>query len=418
MHLIMYNKVFWIFSSLSILYLIGSYINILYMIFPVYPLVLIILKQYKKRIIQTLKKTTLILLIITITFGLIASIAILINSINSKVFCRECPFNLNLAHLNAVFGDYYNTIPKEDDIKYQCTSRRCVLDREEPDEKYPFVYLCNYDPTEEFDFDDTYIRQFQNGTEVSTNIQLKCQTVTAYYELIYFKNKELQSYLNLCYYLADFYVCQRFNKPEKYYNLDLELSCPETNYILLIFIFSVLIIIIDVIISLLPWGVEYMSLKRIIIVLSENRRKVNSVNSTARSSQISNDEGSFKKEKTPVLILPSIDEINLNIVNRNNDILQLKQSTLKESKIALNNTQENERNINIIRPINIKHIQNSERNKLNNRDIEIDVESVKEDKKDTEFPHRNRVNTKNNENTTLYAHQINQIDIKVDNEDA
>ena len=100
MHLIMYNKVFWIFSSLSILYLIGSYINILYMIFPVYPLVLIILKQYKKRIIQTLKKTTLILLIITITFGLIASISILINSINSKVFCRECPFNLNLAHLN------------------------------------------------------------------------------------------------------------------------------------------------------------------------------------------------------------------------------------------------------------------------------------------------------------------------------
>ena len=418
MHLIMYNKVFWIFSSLSILYLIGSYINILYMIFPVYPLILIILKQYKKRIIQTLKKTTLILLIITITFGLIASIAILINSINSKVFCRECPFNLNLAHLNAVFGDYYNTIPKEDDIKYQCTSRRCVLDREEPDEKYPFVYLCNYDPTEEFDFDDTYIRQFQNGTEVSTNIQLKCQTVTAYYELIYFKNKELQSYLNLCYYLADFYVCQRFNKPEKYYNLDLELSCPETNYILLIFIFSVLIIIIDVIISLLPWGVEYMSLKRIIIVLSENRRKVNSVNSTARSSQISNDEGSFKKEKTPVLILPSIDDIKLNIVNRNNDILQLKQSTLKESKIALNNTQENERNINIIRPINIKLIQNSERNKLNNRDIEIDVESEKEDKKDTEFPHRNRVNTKNNENTTLYAHQINQIDIKVDNEDA
>ena len=418
MHLIMYNKVFWIFSSLSILYLIGSYINILYMIFPVYPLVLIILKQYKKRIIQTLKKTTLILLIITITFGLIASIAILINSINSKVFCRECPFNLNLAHLNAVFGDYYNTVPKEDDIKYQCTSRRCVLDREEPDEKYPFIYLCNYDPTDEFDFDDTYIRQFQNGTEVSTNIQIKCQTVTAYYELIYFKNKELQSYLNLCYYLADFYVCQRFNKPEKYYNLDLELSCPETNYILLIFIFSVLIIIIDVIISLLPWGVEYMSLKRIIIVLSENRRKVNSVNSTARSSQISNDEGSFKKEKTPVLILPSIDEFNLNIVNRNNDILQLKQSTLKESKIALNNTQENERNINIIRPSNIKHIQNSERNKLNNRDIEIDVESVKEDKKDTEFPHRNRVNTKNNENTTLYAHQINQIDIKVDNEDA
>jgi len=60
--------------------------------------------NYKKRIIQSLKKITLILLIITITFGLMASIAILVNSINSKVFCRECPFNLGLAHLNAVFG--------------------------------------------------------------------------------------------------------------------------------------------------------------------------------------------------------------------------------------------------------------------------------------------------------------------------
>ena len=82
-----------------------------------------------------------------------ASIAILVNSINSKVFCRECPFNLGLTHLNAVFSDYYNKVPEEDEIKYQCTSRRCVLDREEPDEKYPFIYLCNYDPTEEFDFD-------------------------------------------------------------------------------------------------------------------------------------------------------------------------------------------------------------------------------------------------------------------------
>ena len=35
-----------------------------------------------------------------------------------------------------------------------------------------------------------------------------------------------------------------------------------------------------------------------------------------------------------------------------------------------------------------------------------------------EYPNRNRVNTKNNENTTLYTHQINQINIKLDNEDA
>jgi hypothetical protein len=67
----------------------------------------------------------------------------------------------------------------------------------------------------------------------------------------------------------------------------------------LIFILSVLIIIIDIIIALLPWGVEYMSLKKLISILSTTRRKTNSHNSTARSSQISNNEESFHKKKLP-----------------------------------------------------------------------------------------------------------------------
>ena len=418
MHLIMYNRVFWVISSLSILFLIGSYLNILYIIFPAYPLIIIFLKRYKKKIIQSLKKATLILLIISITFGLMVSCAILINSINSKIFCRECPFNLSVTHLNEVLGDYYGKIPEEDDIKTQCNSRRCILDREEPDEQYPYVYLCNYDPTEEFDFSETYKRQFQNGTEITTNIQIKCLSVTAYYELLTFEKSELRSYLDLCYYIADFYVCNRFNKPEKYYSLDLNLSCPETNYMLLIFILCVLIIIIDVIISLLPWGVEYISLKKIIIILNQSRRRVNSVNSTAKSSKISDNEASFKKEKTPVLILPSQDEININNNNyyQNNDILHLKKSALKESNICLTNTEENGKNINIIKPIKLRHLQNSERNKLNNNNIEIDVSNT-EDKKEERLPDKTITDPNKEGKTTLYSHQINQINFKKDNKD-
>ena len=320
-----------------------------------------------------------------------------------------------MSHLNAVFKDYYSKTPDENEIKNECNSRRCILDREESDEEYPYYYLCNYDPSEEFD-EKEYKRLLQNGTEISTEKQIKCRSVTAQYELLNLNKLELHHYLELCYYLADFYYCQRFNKPEKYYNLDLELSCPETNYLLLIIILCVLIIIIDIIIALLPWLVEYMSLKRIIIILSQNSRKANSVNSTAKSSHISEGENSFKKEKTPVLIIYSDNEININNQNKDDLLLQIKQSTLKESKINLQNS-EAEAEKNIIKPINIKTLQNSERNKLN-RDLLFEIDSIKMEDKDKEFPNRNKMNIKHEESTTFYSHRINQLNIKIDNQKA
>ena len=416
MHIILYWRIFWLFSSLAVLFLISSYLNILYFIFPLFPLIFICKKIYQLRLINQIKKITLILLIITITFGLIASIVLLINALNSKSFCRECPFNLRLSHLNAVFGEYYGKTPNDDDIQDSCSSRRCVFDREETDSQYPYIYLCNYNPTEEFDDDDLYKRVLENGTEISTNIQITCQTVTSTYNSIPFDNSELYSYLDLCYFMADFYVCKRFNKP-KQYNLDLTLSCPETNYLLLVFILCALIAVIDIVISILPWGIEYFSLRRIVSILSSARRKANSYNSTARSSQISNDEESYKKEKTPVLIVcPSENSNNENNNDNIYNILHLKKSALKTSKISLISSQEEERdknkciNIKIIRPNSI-----SERKKLADRDKEIDMHSNNEEIKE-ENTRRNIEMTKKEDNTTLYSNQIKQLYIQIDNE--
>ena len=414
MHIIMYERIYWIFSSLAILFLLGSYLNILYFIFPTFPLIFICKKIYKVKLFNQIKKITLILLIISLTFGLIASIALLINSLNSKTFCRECPFNLKISHLNAVFGEYYGKTPNDDDIIDSCNSRRCVLDREEKDNKYPYIYLCNYNPIEEFDDDDLYKRTLENGTEISTNIQITCQTVTSSYNSIHFDNSELYSYLDLCYFLADFYVCKRFNKP-KQYNLDLTLACPETNYLLLVFILCVLIAIIDIVISALPWGVEYFSLKRIVSILSTARRKANSNNSTARSSQISNDVESFKKEKTPVLIVtPNENNINENNNNENIlNVLQLKNSSLKESKINLISSREEEQNKQKI--VNIKLINsNSERKKLVNKNIEIDIRSNNEEIKEENHQRRIEI-TKKEDNTTIYSNQIKQLSIQINN---
>ena len=417
MHIIMYERIYWIFSSLAILFLLGSYLNLLYLVFPAFPLIFICKKNYKVKLVNQIKKITLILLIITIIFGLIVSIALLINTLNSKTFCKECPFNLKISHLNAVLGEYYGKNPDDDDIQDSCNSRRCVLDREEVDNKYPYIYLCNYNPTEEFDDDELYKRTLENGTEISTNNQITCKTVTSSYNSLSFDNSELYSYLDLCYFLADFYVCKRFNKP-KQYNLDLTLACPETNYLLLVFILCVLIAVIDIVISVLPWGVEYFSLKRIVSILSTARRKANSNNSTARSSQISNDLESFKKEKTPVLIItPS--ENNNNEYNINNEnifnVLHLKNSTLKESKLNLISSGEEVSDKQ--KYINIKLIKpnsNSERKKLANKNIEIDIRTNNEEIKE-ETPQRKIEITKKEDNTTLYSNQIKQLCIQIDN---
>ena len=417
MHIIMYERIYWIFSSLPILILLGSYLNLLYLVFPAFPLIFICKKNYKVKLVNQIKKITLILLIITIIFGLIVSIALLINTLNSKTFCKECPFNLKISHLNAVLGEYYGKNPDDDDIQDSCNSRRCVLDREEVDNKYPYIYLCNYNPTEEFDDDELYKRTLENGTEISTNNQITCKTVTSSYNSLSFDNSELYSYLDLCYFLADFYVCKRFNKP-KQYNLDLTLACPETNYLLLVFILCVLIAVIDIVISVLPWGVEYFSLKRIVSILSTARRKANSNNSTARSSQISNDLESFKKEKTPVLIItPS--ENNNNEYNINNEnifnVLHLKNSTLKESKLNLISSGEEVSDKQ--KYINIKLIKpnsNSERKKLANKNIEIDIRTNNEEIKE-ETPQRKIEITKKEDNTTLYSNQIKQLCIQIDN---
>ena len=78
---------------------------------------------------------TLIFLIIAITFGLLISLVFIINSIKSNTFCKECPFNLNLEHLNEVFGSYYGLGKKDSSLKNKCNSRRCVLYQENQEEQ-------------------------------------------------------------------------------------------------------------------------------------------------------------------------------------------------------------------------------------------------------------------------------------------
>ena len=324
LHIIIGIKIYWVLNIFYQIYLFGTYFGIFYFVFPLVPMMFIFLKHFTKKVITYFKKLTLYILILSILIGILNSAIILINTLNSKVFCKECPFSISsLSHLNHIFASYYGKIPINDELNDLCKSRRCTLDSENQNDEYPYIYLCNYNPTDDFieeEEDITYTRTMQNLTVISTDSQLICTAVGRNYENdINFIHSELYDYIGVCYYLTEFYYCKRFNEPEKTYKMDLDSSCPEENYIFLLYVLSILIIIIDVVISMLPWGVEYISLKRVIVILGNARRKPTSHNSTAKDSAPSNNEESFKKERTLIIISPLTDDNNNNINNINNN---------------------------------------------------------------------------------------------------
>jgi hypothetical protein len=422
LHIIIYSKLFWIHNSLGVIFQIGTYFNIIYFIFPIYPFIIILKRKYKKKIITTLKIMTLIFLIIAITFGLIISLVFIINSIKSNTFCKECPFNLNLEHLNEVFGSYYGLGKKDSSLKNKCNSRRCVLYQENQEEQYPYFYLCNYDPSDEFD-EGTFTRQNENGEEITADKLLTCLSISPNYNLIRFPQSEFYSYLDLCFFYADFYRCKRFNKPDKHYNLDLDTECPDSNYLLLIYILCILVVILDIIIAILPWGIEYITFKKILLLLSVTRRKANSNNSTAKSSEISQDEESYKKEITPVIIVERENEINdfvLNThINDNNEVLRLKNNKIKINNIDFKELSEDEKDI--YKPPHINGQQGSERNKLNtiNNGLEIKVnDSNINIINDNDRQNRKQIINQHMQSTTLISNQIRSLEIKIDNKNS
>ena len=371
LHIILYTKIYWVSKILIKLFIFGSCFQILYFILPIFPVLFILIKKFKKKIIIIFQKLTLIFLIVSIIIGLFLSAIIMINTLSSKKFCKECPFSITLEHLNYLFSSYYGYSSNSDDLKDKCKSRRCVLDEVNLNKDYPYLYLCNYDAQYEFiDNDEViYKRTLPNGQEFSSEHQIVCSSLESVNTDISFINSELYSYINLCNSLTDFYYCRRINKPEKTYNLDMEDTCPENNYLFLMYVLCVLIIIIDIVISMLPWGVEYIALKRILQLLNTTRRKVGSHNSTERSSAASENEGSFKKERTLVLVFPLNDDQNIISVNNNNKKLCIKDSVnpvIDNNNLISNDLDENKNNDkSIIKPIKIS--QNSERIELNKK---------------------------------------------------
>ena len=393
LHIIIKAKIYWISITYRNIYLFGTYLGIFYFLFPVVPMMFISFKLFKKKIIILFKRLSLYILILSILVGILNSAVILVNTLNSKTFCRECPFSISsLSHLNKNFEKYYGKIPNSDELKDLCKSRRCTLDSVNQNKEYPYIYLCNYNPAYDFDKEEEikYTRTKPDLTEISTDKQILCTSLGVNYDTeVNFEQSVLYDYLDLCYYLTEFYYCKRFNQPEESYDMDLGSTCPESNYLFLLYILSVLVIIIDIVITMLPWGVEYVSLKRILLLLNSARRKPTSHNSTAKSSSPSNYQDSFKKERTLVIISPLNDDniININRINNNSAV---------NNNIIVNNN--NIQNINIRESNNPLMLINNDENGNN------------EELKSSDRAFVNQINSDNNgnNNNEVFVHNKNR----------
>ena len=409
LHFIIYNKLFWIKNAFQIIFSFSTYFIILFYILPLIAIILLYFKYYKLKIFLFFKKLSYVFFILSIIIGLITCTIFWINTAYSMNFCKECPLSYTEDNLNYTFSNYYGQkMIRSEKIENKCNAKRCILFNEDINEKYAYAYLCNYELNEEKDENNDnsnairkneYKRLLPNGTELISDNEFICYQLEPTYRQISFNNNIYYDYIDLCSYCTQFFICERFSEPKNYTIKNNEI-CPEDNYLILLYVISVLILLTDIIISLLPWFIEYISFKKILLLIenneSTNNSNVSTKKSTGNSNSNSNKSESFKKEEALIIVAPINKE-----ENKKDNIKEEKMAEIKElekdlifGEIDMHNVEKGNRNEDIK---DIKEIKDKNNMfKKNNIDPLIIEESDRNDFKSENKDIKNIPTTKNN----------------------
>ena len=349
-HILIILKIFWNNNNIKKIFLSCSIIDLVILFYPIIPLILmyrIILKKYLTKLFKIL---SLIIIIMSIILGIIITVSFWLNLKSTTDFYKECPFNL----------------PIEQEInESKCKNRICILNFEDLDNKYPYEYLCNYNPSKYFEGNEGPFRRKKNdNTEIVSDNEIICNKYE--FKVYIFQNKIINKYLNICNYVEEFYICQRFLKPQKFY-IENNYECPNDNYFNGIYIFCILNIFFNLIISFAPWKLELNFYAKIINRFRVNNNRIsNSFKSTKNSSKIAeqNGEDNFKKEPTDLIIFPNnnknLNENINNIENNDND---------NNIDIYIYQINPNSRKVNLKKDNNTTIIEETDRGKENNKKI-------------------------------------------------
>ena len=350
---ILTTQIYWLKDIFKKLYLIPIYIYTINIIFPIISLIFIFKGKPTKKSAKLFKNLSLIFCIIAILFGLIFASVLMMNTIDSPEFCKECPFNLPLWQIN-----YFT----ETNSNKKCNERRCAINTNninnlEINEKNMYEYICNYDPTKEFEeVKERYIDN-SNSDNITAEIEnIFCEEINKdninKQEL---KNDLIKKFYRLCDSFTKFYFCERSKAPNEF-KLEDNIVCPENNYINKLIVYCLLNLLFNLLLAFFPWKSEY-NYYEILISRYEPRRTVvksNSFCSTINSSKIENDnheEKSFEHSPTEIIIVyDNQDNINNNINTTN-----------------MSNNIHNNNKMKKIKKINFTKVEESSEEKIKNR---------------------------------------------------
>ncbi len=385
---VLVSQILWLKKIFGNLYLLMNYINIINFIFPMISFIFIIKNKITKKNINKFKIITIIFCTLAIIFGFFFSGVLMINAIESPEFCKECPFNLPLSEINS-FPNY--------NLNKKCNERRCVKNSPNPEtniknENDLYEYICNYNPTDEFDeIKESQDIENNNNTISKNSDNIFCKELTKD-EIL---NTELENnysndFYDMCNIYTKLYICERNQLPNKF-KIEKNFVCPEKDYMTKLVIFCMLNVLINLIFGFFPWKSE-LNKYTILIMNYEPRRtnqKSNSFSSTINDSKGIKEnisENNFEKTPTEIIIVcgnknnnitNSINDINNNINNINNMII--KKSTKKinfmknfESSEEQSDKNKNKTEIKFTKKITINNI-----NIINNNNTET-IYSVNE----------------------------------------
>ena len=329
------SKIIWINKSLYNICLAWNFCGIIFFIFPIVPFIFLLSKKLAKDNILILKKITLIFCIASITLSLFFSYILMTNSMDLPDFYKECPYNIPFSDIN----------------EESCSKKICILNYENENNQYPYEYLCNFDSSQDFKEKGPFERKVNETEVVTSDSQIICEK----YQIIDYdiQNEIINNYLNTCTQPRDYFICQRFNEPNKF-SVDEILECPNYKYIQNMIIISIVDIVINLILGFISWRVQLMVYNKIIKELTGNDERKNiSMNSTQNCTKVikENDEENFKKTRTEIIIVCSTDKltkveetnknINQNITKNNINIFINKNfNRNKNNEINLKNNKE------------------------------------------------------------------------------
>ena len=262
LNFIFLSKMIWINKSLYYICLVWNFCEIIFFIYPIIPFIFLLSKKLAKDSVLILKTITLIFCIISIILSLFFSYILMTNSMDLPDFYKECPYNIPVSDIN----------------EESCSKKICILNYENANNQYPYEYLCNFDSSQDFKEKGPFERKINETEVVTSDIQIICEK---YQNNDYdFQNEIIDNYLNTCIQPRDYFICQRFNEPNKF-SVDENLECPNYNYIQKMIIISIVDIVINLILGFISWRVQIVIYNKIIKELTSNEERKNiSMNST------------------------------------------------------------------------------------------------------------------------------------------